>query len=169
MVTVLMECGDQEEPLARSLAALVPGAVEGLIREVLVIDRGSTDGSARVADAAGCSFLKDTSLEAALAQARSDWIFLMEPGARPLGGWIDRFSDHMTASRRPASLSPAADHRPSVFARLRRSGHGLRYGLLMLREEAFVALRDGDTLALLGRRMRPRQLACEIAPAEVRC
>ena len=84
MVTVLMECRDQEQPLARSLAALVPGAVEGLIREVLVLDRGSTDGSARVAEAAGCSFLKDTDVGAALARARSDWIFLLEPGARPL-------------------------------------------------------------------------------------
>lgn len=165
MVTVLLECWNQEEPLARTLAALVPGAVEGLIREVLVIDRGSTDGSARVADAAGCSLLTDADLSAALARARSDWVFLVEPGARPLTGWIDRFVDHITASLRPASLSPAADHRPSMIARLRGARHGLRYGLLMRREEAVAALREGDTLPALGRRVRPLRLACEIAPA----
>ena len=165
MVTVLMECGDQEEPLARSLAALVPGAVEGLIREVLVLDRGSSDGSARVAEAAGCSFLKDIDLAGALARARSDWVFVLEPGARPLSGWIDRFADHMTASRRPASLSPASGHGPSVIARLRGARGGLRYGLLVRREEAVAALREGDTLPALVRRVRPRRLACEIAPA----
>lgn len=165
MVTVLMECRDQEELLARSLAALVPGAVEGLIREVLVLDRGSTDGSARVAEAAGCSFLKDTDLAGALARARSDWIFLIEPGARPLSGWIDRFGDHMTASRHPASLSPASGRRPTVLARLRGARRGLRCGLLMRRDEAVAALREGDTLPLLVRRVRPRRLACEIVPA----
>ncbi len=164
MVTVLMECRDQEEPLARTLAALVPGAVEGLIREVLVLDRGSTDGSARVADAAGCSFLENTDLAAALARARSDWVFLVEPGARPLSGWIERFVDHMTASAGAARLSPASDRRSPLLARIR--GRGLRCGLLIRKDEAVSALRKGDTLSLLGRRVRPRRLACEIVPSD---
>ena len=165
MVTVLMECRDQEEPLARSLAALVPGAVEGLVREVLVLDRGSKDGSCRVAEAAGCSVLRDTDLAAALARARSEWIFVLEPGAWPLNGWIGHFGDHMTASRQPASLSPAADHRPSLIARLLGARRGLRYGLLMRRDQAVAALRQGDTLPVLVRRVRSRKLACEIVPA----
>lgn len=165
MVSVVMECRNQERPLAVSLAALVPGAVEGLVREVLVIDRGSTDGSWKVADAAGCTFLKDGDVRSALSAARSSWIFLMEPGARPLSGWIDRFNDHMTISRSAARLSPAADHGPRLLERLRGARQGLRYGVLMPLEQALAAAQDGEPLERLGRGVKTRRLDCAIIPA----
>lgn len=160
-----MECRDQEALLAQSLAALVPGAVEGLIREVLIIDRDSHDDSWKVADAAGCTFLRGTDVRTALDRARSDWIFLIEPGARPLSGWIQRFGDHMTASRSAARLSPAADHGPTFRERLRGARQGLRYGILMPRDQAIAAVRAGEALASLGRGVKTRRLACEIVPA----
>lgn len=160
-----MECRDQEEPLARTLAALVPGAVEGLIREVLIIDTGSSDQSWRVAEAAGCTFLRDADAVAVLSRARSDWVFLIEPGARPLAGWIDRFCDHMATSRQPARLTPGGG-RLSAIARLRRPKRGMRYGLLMPREQVMAGLKRGESLAGFSRRVRARKLACAIAPAE---
>lgn len=165
MVSVLMECRNEEEALAQSLAALVPGAVKGLIREVVIIDRGSSDGSRRVAEAAGCRIVEDTDLEDAVRTLRSDWLFLMEPGARPLSGWIERFGDHMAASQTPARLSPARDHRPSLFARLRRSETPLRYGLLLPKRQAAANARNGKTLENLARGLAARRLDCEIVPA----
>ena len=40
MLTVLMECHDQESELAQTLSVLVAGAVEGLVSDVAVLDHG---------------------------------------------------------------------------------------------------------------------------------
>ena len=53
MISVLIETRNDEAELAHTLASLVPGAVEGVVREVIVCDRGSTDGTASVAEQAG--------------------------------------------------------------------------------------------------------------------
>ena len=43
MISVVIGTRDSEVLLASTLAALVPGAVAGLVREVIVADSGSTD------------------------------------------------------------------------------------------------------------------------------
>ncbi|MDP3898731.1 MAG: glycosyltransferase, partial [Mesorhizobium sp.] len=50
MLTVVIETRNEEEALARTLASLVGGSVEGVVREVMVHDRGSTDHTVLVAD-----------------------------------------------------------------------------------------------------------------------
>ena len=55
MLSVVIPTENSEEGLARTLASLVPAAAEGIVREVVVVDAGSTDGTRVVADAAGCS------------------------------------------------------------------------------------------------------------------
>ena len=78
MITAIIETGNEELSLARALAALVPAATEGVIRDVIVIDRGSQDATRKVADAAGCTVI-DASVEsdatrAAVERARGDWL-----------------------------------------------------------------------------------------------
>lgn len=78
MITAIIETRNEEVSLARALAALVPAATEGVIRDVIVIDRGSQDATRKVADAAGCTVI-DASAEtdatrAAVEQARGDWL-----------------------------------------------------------------------------------------------
>jgi glycosyltransferase involved in cell wall biosynthesis len=165
MISVLIECRNAEEPLATTLAALVPGAVDGLVREVAVLDRGSTDGSREVADGAGCRIIEDAGLREAIGSLRSDWLFLLEPGARPLAGWIERVREHIVSSQTPARLTPARDHRPSFFARLRRLDPPLRYGLILPKRQAAANARDGQSLESLARGLAVRRLDCEIVPA----
>ena len=43
MLSVLIETRNDEEGLARTLASLIAAAVEGVVREVIVCDLGSTD------------------------------------------------------------------------------------------------------------------------------
>ena len=57
MISVIFATKDDEAGLAWSLAALVPAATEGIVRDVTVVDDGSRDGTLVVADAAGCSIL----------------------------------------------------------------------------------------------------------------
>ena len=40
MLTIIMESRDSEAELAQTLSALVSGAVEGLVRDVIVLDHG---------------------------------------------------------------------------------------------------------------------------------
>ena len=57
MISVVIPTHESERLLAHTLAALVPGALDGVLREVIVADAGSKDGTAKVADVAGCRFL----------------------------------------------------------------------------------------------------------------
>ncbi|MXN66075.1 glycosyltransferase [Stappia sp. GBMRC 2046] len=93
MLSVIIPTLNNERALVHSLAALVPAAAEGLVREVVVVDRGSDDDTERVADVAGAEFLINRgSLGACLAAGadaarRGDWLLFLSPGSVPQPGW----------------------------------------------------------------------------------
>ena len=58
MLSVIIPTEGIEHPAVASLAALVPGAATGLVREVLLVDRGGSGVIERVADVAGCLFCR---------------------------------------------------------------------------------------------------------------
>jgi len=84
MITAIIETLNDEVALAHTLAALVPAATEGVLREVIVIDHGSTDGTLVVADAAGCNVVVAANVAGdprrfAAEQARGSWLLLLPP------------------------------------------------------------------------------------------
>jgi glycosyltransferase involved in cell wall biosynthesis len=92
MITAIIQTRDNEVELAHALAALVPAATEGVVRQVIVIDHGSTDGTRVVADAAGCVLLDAADagtdpLRRAVETARTDWLLLMPPSLRLAPAW----------------------------------------------------------------------------------
>jgi hypothetical protein len=94
MLSVIIPTEGVEQPVVATLAALVPGAASGVVREVLLVDRTDNGVIARVADVAGCRFLRfEGSRAAALAagarQARSPWLMFLHAGAVLDSGWID--------------------------------------------------------------------------------
>src|SRR6202142_611582 len=94
MLSVIIPTEGAEQPTVATLAALVPGAAAGVVREVLLVDRAGTGVIERVADVAGCRFLAfDGSLAAAVAggagQARSPWLIFLPAGGGLDTGWID--------------------------------------------------------------------------------
>jgi hypothetical protein len=109
MLSVIIPTEGAEQPTVATLAALVPGAAAGLIREVLLVDRAGTDVIERVADVAGCRFLAfEGSHAAALAagarQARSPWLMFLHAGAVLDSGWIEettQFIQRVSGSDRP--------------------------------------------------------------------
>ena len=102
MITVIIPTLNAESGLAAALTALVPATVEGLIREVVVVDGGSTDRTLEIADQAGASMVRSVpgrghQLAAGAAAARMPWLMflhadtVLEPGwEREAAAFIER-------------------------------------------------------------------------------
>jgi hypothetical protein len=125
MLSVIIPTEGVEQPAVATLAALVPGAAAGVIREVLLVDRADNGVIERVADVAGCRFLRfegtrAAAMAAGALQARSPWLMFLRPGAVLDTGWIEettQFIQGVSASGRPRAgvfryaRSPYADIR----------------------------------------------------------
>jgi hypothetical protein len=123
MLSVVIATEGVEQTAVATLAALVPGAAAGVVREVLLVDRSGTCVIERVADVAGCRFLRfagthAAALAAGARQARSPWLMFLHAGAVLDSGWIDetaQFIQRVSISGQPRAgifryaRSPYAD------------------------------------------------------------
>lgn len=94
MFSVVIATQDSERTLVPTLAALVPGATAGVVRDVIVADGGSRDETAQIADIAGCRFVASVEplgarLAAAAKSARGPWLMFLTAGTVPEPTWID--------------------------------------------------------------------------------
>lgn len=171
MVTILFFTHNQAILLARSLAPLVHDAIEGHVAEVVVIDAGSTDSTASITDAAGCTVVAAGSpLRGVVEAARADWLMVLEPGARLADGWHGAVMDHIM---RPDAA--AAKFKPKTsgnwFTRIFRpvtAGRGpLAPGLLISRRQALSNLSAeaaGAEDLVRGLAVKPLEAEIEMAP-----
>lgn len=93
MISVVIATHNDERILGQSLAALVPAAVDGFVREVILADAGSTDDTLEIAEDAGARVVRqDGPVERRIAEAcqaaRGDWLLLLEVGHVPPAGWV---------------------------------------------------------------------------------
>jgi glycosyltransferase involved in cell wall biosynthesis len=141
MLSVIIPTLDCERALVPALAALVSGATDGLVREVLLADGGSQDDTGIVADVAGCKFLKldrplGERLRAAAAAARAPWLLFLHPGIILDTPWISE-------TRRFIELTRDSE-RAAVFRRGAVAPSPLREAL-------------AQAMAALGAKPRPEQ------------
>jgi len=169
-MSVFMDCGSADQALAVTLASLVPGAVEGVVREVVLIDRGMEAGSRKVADHAGCAVIPVEEVPARIAGAKGDWLLFLEPGARLQPGWIGAVVEHAESVEAGRAKMPcarfrrAAADRPKFLARLgRRSALG--EGFLVRKAQAIGLSKGGRPLAEMAKGVAVTQMDGEIRPA----
>lgn len=186
MLSVIIATNESERALVPTLAALVPGATAGLVREVIVADPGSRDATAEVADIAGCEMLVSAApLAERLAQAaeaaRSPWLLFLAAGAVPQTGWVEETNRFIEE----ASRSGGADEVAAVFSAVSPSlvrtsplreaatlmlqavglSRGASHGLLIRRDffrrigsDAAAQAPEADVIALIVRRLGRRRI-----------
>ncbi len=161
MLSVLIETRDDEEGLARTLASLIGGAVEGVVRDVIVCDTGSTDQTHRVADHAGCHFVAG-GIGAGIRQAKGDWLLLLEPGARLAEGWIDDVVAHTARQTMPARFSRARGSRTPFLSRVFQGNRALAEGLVISKRQAAALSKNAHSAEALARGLATKRLDAEI-------
>ena len=124
MISVVIEADQNDEALARTLAALVGAAAEGVVRDVAVVVTGSAPPAiATIIDAFGCQAVSG-GLAEAIRVARGPWLLVLPVGAELEPTWwrdamhfIDR-SDRQPAIPALAAFTPVVQE-TGFAARLR--------------------------------------------------
>jgi glycosyltransferase involved in cell wall biosynthesis len=165
MLTVIIQTKNNEEALARTLSPLVSGAVDGVLRDVIVHDQGSTDHTGKIAEHAGCSLFSNCSLAECIHRARGDWLLFLEPGARLSDGWIESVERHTGMVQSPAKFTRSRVGQPSFFSRVIRRETALADGLLITKRQALALSRKALTAEALSRGLAARRMNAEIVLA----
>jgi glycosyltransferase involved in cell wall biosynthesis len=136
MISAIVTTLNDERRLGATLAALVPAAIDGLVREVLFADGGSTDATAEIAEDAGAGLVVDgegdpeRAFAAACERARGPWLLLLGAGSRLQPGWEAAADAHMRAHPDLAGWFRLVVEGRSIGARWREGVAGVKSGLL---------------------------------------
>jgi len=87
MISIIIATHNHGAVLAETLDALVPAAIDGLVREVIIADGGSTDATFAIADGYGTDVITASGgiaagLNAALEAARCQWVLVLPADVR---------------------------------------------------------------------------------------
>ena len=150
MISVVIPTLNAAAHLTRALAPLVPAAAEGLVRELIVSDGGSTDASLDIADAAGARIVegppgRGRQLIAGAAMARAEWLLFLHADTALEEGWSREAAHFMQASTDRAAAFRFAFDDDTGAARRAAWWVGLRCHVL--------ALPYGDQGLLISRKL----------------
>jgi hypothetical protein len=101
LISVVIPTLNAEARLAACLDALIPAAIDELVKEVIVVDGGSSDGTAKIADGFGARMLtappgRGGQLMAGADAARGTWLLFLHADTVLEAGWAQeaaRFTD----------------------------------------------------------------------------
>jgi rSAM/selenodomain-associated transferase 2 len=93
MISVIIATQNSERTLPATLSALVSPAVDGIVRQVIVVDGGSADGTTTIADLAGADVIstaqagRGAQLAYGAARARFPWLLFLNADTVLNEGW----------------------------------------------------------------------------------
>jgi rSAM/selenodomain-associated transferase 2 len=139
MISVVIPTLDAEATLPDTLSALIPASLDGLVREVIVVDAGSKDRTREIADWAGADVIETgpnraSQLRAGAAAARQPWILFLSADTVLDHGWEREASHFMERVDKDSSRQAAAVFRfalddEGAAPRLLEAFARLRFGL----------------------------------------
>lgn len=110
MISVVIPTLNAEAGLAATLASLVPAVVDGIVREVVVVDGGSTDRTLAVVDQAGAELVaanvpgRGRQMIDGAERARHPWLLFLHADTVLEDGWqreVETFMTRIESGARP--------------------------------------------------------------------
>ena len=179
MITVVIPTLNAQAGLPRTLAALVPAAIDGVVRNVVIVDGGSTDATAEIADEAGAQLIRSEKgrgqqLALGARSANGRWLLFLHADTVLQPDWAEEAVGHISAIENNEMPDRAGAFRfalddPGFFASCLQWIVGLRcrilkmpygdQGLLISRQlydeiggfKPFALMEDVDLIRRLGR------------------
>src|SRR5262245_19218454 len=113
MISVVIPTLNAEPSLAATLTSLVPGAVDGVVRQVIIVDGGSSDRTLRIAEDAGADVVRaergrGAQLQAGAAAARFPWLLFLHADTVLDPGWereASTFIERIDIGQRPPAAA----------------------------------------------------------------
>ena len=137
-ISVIIPTLNAEKPLPACLMALGEGLNAGLIRELIVTDGGSSDGTLRVAEAAGARIVtgppsRGGQLRRGAEVAEGNWLFFLHADTRLAPDWAEPVTAHLARDKAAAFRLAFDSSHPMArltagWANLRSRALGLPYG-----------------------------------------
>ncbi|MEO0400405.1 MAG: TIGR04283 family arsenosugar biosynthesis glycosyltransferase [Pseudomonadota bacterium] len=106
--------------LPACLGALTPGAIEGLVKDVVVSDGGSDDETIRIAESFGAQIIKGEpgrggQLQGGADAARGAWLLFLHSDTVLSGDWIDAARDLMSVGEEAVGVFQLRFDAPGVL------------------------------------------------------
>lgn len=160
MLSVIIPTLNAEKTLPATLAALMDALVAGMIKEVIIVDGGSSDRTKTIAEEAGASLIelgtpsRGGQQRSGAERAKADWLLFLHADTELEPGWHNEVSDFINAhmAQNP-SLPLTKNHSVAAFRfALKESGGGpaLLTGLVRLRNR-LLHLPYGDQGLLISK------------------
>jgi len=146
MITAVIPTLNSARDLHGLLSTLVPAAADGLLRQVLVLDAGSTDATLEICEDAGADVLGG-SIAQAVRVARGDWVLVLPVDLRLRRGWDAAVTAHLERGGGAALLIDATEAERGIGRWFKRP----KAGVLMRRNDAARAGEGADVEALVRR------------------
>ena len=113
VISIIIPTLNAETGLAATLTALVPAVIEGLVRDVIIVDGGSSDRTLSIAEAAGASIISSPAgrgrqLIAGAEVARGPWLLFLHADTVLETGWereAAAFIERVEVGQRPAAAA----------------------------------------------------------------
>lgn len=106
MLSVIIDARGSDAGLPGLLAQLTAGAVDGVVRQVLIVAAAGQPGIADLCEEMGAE--AHPSIPAAARAARADWLMVLPAGLRLRDGWLGSLKAHLAAGPKPAQVAGLA-------------------------------------------------------------
>lgn len=109
MLTAVIRANGRPEALAATLSVLIPAVAKGVVGHAVVISTEGDDATGLLADETGASHvatLNGAGWSPGVAQARGDWVLLLEAGELPEPHWLATIERHLQMAAATPALLP---------------------------------------------------------------